>query len=199
MTSNTDFWAGSFGDDYTRRNQVEVKLREPFFRDFLQSLAGTKSVCELGANRGHNLAALSAIDPTLQLTGVEVNRTAYEELARISGVTAVCGSFLEYASCVPFDLVFTAGVLIHVAPEDLPAAYRKIASLSSKYVLLAEYFNPVPVEIEYRGHSGKLFKRDFGSEFLNAVKELHPRACGFLWKRLHPAWDNLTWWLFERD
>jgi spore coat polysaccharide biosynthesis protein SpsF len=63
---------------------------------------------------------------------------------------------------------------------------------------MVEYFNPIPVEVAYRGHSGKLFKRDFASEFLDSADDWQPTAYGFLWKRLEPAWDNNNWMLMKR-
>jgi hypothetical protein len=66
-------------------------------------------------------------------------------------------------------------------------------------VLINEYFNPVPVELPYREHRNRLFKRDFGAEFLGA--NAHRATVvdyGFLWHAVEPAWDNTTWWLFEK-
>jgi len=45
-----------------------------------------------------------------------------------------------------------------------------------------------------------LFKRDFGGEFIDCVGEDAVRVVdyGFFWRRLEPAWDDLTWTLFEK-
>ena len=198
ITEQEIFWAGEFGEAYTQRNQVDPTSRKPFFHQLLSLVDGVQSICEMGANRGHNLAALQQLRPELHLTGVELNRRAFRDLSKLPGIASFNCSIQDFPPNATYDLVFTSGVLIHVAPEDLTAIYAKLARLSARYVLMVEYFNPIPVEVGYRGHSGKLFKRDFASEFLDAVDGWIPTAYGFLWKRMEPAWDNATWTLMKR-
>lgn len=199
-TDQERFWEGPFGDEYTERNQMSPEGRKPFFSRVLARTSGVRRICELGSNRGHNLVALQQIDASLQLTGVELNQQAYLELVRIPGVRAIHSSIQDLDREQRFDLVFTCGVLIHFEPEDLPAVYRRMAELADHYVLVSEYFSPSPAELAYRGHAGKLFKRDFGGEFLDVNSgQFTVVDYGFLWKRLEPAWDNVTWWLFERS
>lgn len=152
-----------------------------------------------GREPGHNLEALRLPNTSLELTGVEINPAAYAELAVVPNVHAVHSSFDSFEPGRRFDLVFTCGLLIHIHPEDLKSTYAKIASLTHRYVLFNEYYSPNPVEVSYRGHSGKLFKRDFAGEFLDAQKEFETVAYGFLWKRLEPAWDNSNWTLLRRE
>jgi len=59
--------------------------------------------------------------------------------------------------------IFTKGVLIRINPGVLHQVYDLMYKASLQYILMAEYYNPTPVEIEYRGNKGKLFKRDFAS------------------------------------
>jgi spore coat polysaccharide biosynthesis protein SpsF len=193
-----DFWAGSFGDEYTERNRIAPARRAPFFREILTLAPDVQSVCEIGANSGHNLLALRSVNPALDMTGIELNSSAFAKLAAIPGITAEQTSIQAYSGTKQFDLVFTCGVLIHLNPNDLPKVYLKMAALAGKYVLINEYFNPTPAAIEYRGHSGKLFKRDFAGEFLDAVDNFEPVRWGFLWKRTEPVWDNSNWTLMRR-
>ena len=95
------------------------------------------------------------------------------------------------------DLVFTSGVLIHIAPEDLYTSCSEIYRVSSKYIVSVEYFNPTPVELSYRGHDGVLFKRDFGSFWIENFPNLKVLDYGFFWKPI-TGLDNLTWWLFRK-
>jgi len=195
----TLFWEGDFGNDYTDRNRVNAGDRVKFFSNILALAPDIKSVCELGANKGHNLEALQMVKSQLELTGVELNRKACSEMAGKSRINAVCETIQNFLPTEKFDLVFTCGVLIHLPPTDLPEVYRKMFELSQKYILINEYFNPVPVEIAYRGHSERLFKRDFAGEFVDAVeKKVRLVDYGFLWQRVEPAWDNTTWWLLQK-
>ncbi|MBF0498567.1 MAG: pseudaminic acid biosynthesis-associated methylase [Candidatus Riflebacteria bacterium] len=220
-TEQIAFWEGSFGDAYTDRNAVKSSDRAPFFARLLSRTLGVRDICELGANKGHNLEAIHGLSSNFQLTGVEINEKAFAEMRKKPFIKAVHSSIQEfaptmissgesaselktprvesYADTGEFDLVFTCGVLIHIGPADLPAILNKMFDLSRRYILINEYYNPAPVELEYRGNVGKLFKRDFGGEFWNQAPErLRLVDIGFLWQRIEPAWDNTTWWLFEK-
>ena len=97
------------------------------------------------------------------------------------------------------DLVFTKGVQIHIHPDNLELAYSQIEKHSRRYVLIAEYFNPTPVEVEYRGHTGKLFKRDFAAELMSLYPSLVLVDYGFCY-HLDPLYplDNISWFLLEK-
>lgn len=64
----------------------------------------------------------------------------------------------------------------------LPEIYDKLFTASQRYILVAEYYNPSPVEIIYRGHSNRLFKRDFAGELMAPPISSIDR----LWLRLSP-------------
>jgi spore coat polysaccharide biosynthesis protein SpsF len=63
--------------------------------------------------------------------------------------------------------------------------------------LIAEYFNPSPVSIDYRGESEKLFKRDFAGEMLDSIPSLGLVDYGFVWSRGSFPQDDITWFLME--
>jgi pseudaminic acid biosynthesis-associated methylase len=192
------FWEGEFGDGYTERNQISIEQRQPFFAKVLQKTYGVKAICELGANRGHNLKAIANLSSNFELTGVELNLSAFQNLSRISNLTAIQSSIQDFNPDRQFDLVFTCGVLIHINPIDLPGIYQKIYDLSARYILINEYYNPVPVEIPYRGYSEKLFKRDFAGELIERCQKVSVIDYGFLWQKMQPSWDNTTWVLLEK-
>ena len=95
------------------------------------------------------------------------------------------------------DLAFTSGVLIHVPPENLLASCTEIARVSRRYVAAIEYFADQPQEVLYRDKTEALFKRDFGSFYLENVPGLRVLDYGFAWKPVSGL-DNMTWWLFEK-
>ena len=198
-------WTGAFGDEYAARNAVDpdahARLVE-VWRTMLAKVAtgGLSRVVEVGANIGRNLRALAEVT-TAELTAVEPNAAARARLVA-DGVVAPERAVEAFASALPFedgfaDLVFTSGVLIHVAPEDLEACCREIVRVSRRYVLCVEYFSDSPREIPYRGHTGALFLRDFGEAYLAVAPELKVVDYGFLWRRT-TGQDNPTWWLFEK-
>lgn len=199
-TSQEIFWEGEFGQDYTERNRIVPQDRAPFFASILQKTHDVRSICELGANRGHNLRAIALLNDSYELTGVDVNQEAVAEMGSVKELKGVHSSIQDFCPQRQFDLVFTCGVLIHLCPDDLPFVYRKIYDLSSRYILINEYFNPSPVELNYRGHAQRLFKRDFGSEIIEANGgNLTVIDYGFLWQHMQPSWDNTTWFLLEKS
>ena len=99
-----------------------------------------------------------------------------------------------------YDLVLIKGVLIHIDPDELFNVYEKLYQSCGRYLLIAEYYNPVPVEVKYRGHEEKLFKRDFASEFLEKYDDMKLVDYGFVWRK-DPNFpqDDITWFLLEKN
>jgi spore coat polysaccharide biosynthesis protein SpsF len=97
------------------------------------------------------------------------------------------------------DLALIKGVLIHLNPDSLPAAYDALAAASRRHVMICEYYNPVPVAIPYRGHEDRLFKRDFCGEFMDRHPDFALADYGFVYRR-DPAFplDDVTWFLLTR-
>jgi spore coat polysaccharide biosynthesis protein SpsF len=65
--------------------------------------------------------------------------------------------------------------------------------------LVCEYYNPSPVSIPYRGHTNKLFKRDFAGELMDRYPDLQLIDYGFVYRR-DPSFpqDDVTWFLMEK-
>lgn len=200
ITEQEEFWAGEFGEEYTDRNQGAVlhAANLSLFSKILPRMSSMDSALELGANRGLNLHALRQLRPSAELAGVEINPRAVEILTH-DGFTAHQGSILEFKATQTWDLVFTKGVLIHINPDALPRVYDLMHAASKKYILVAEYYNPSPVDISYRGHEGRLFKRDFAGELLERHSDVRIVDYGFLYRRdpVFPQ-DDITWFLMEK-
>jgi hypothetical protein len=92
--------------------------------------------------------------------------------------------------------VFTVGVLIHQPPEYLPQVLDEIVRTSRRYVLAAEYHSDQPVELEYHGAKGALFKRDYRQIYAERFPELKARRSGYL--GADEGFDRVTYALFER-
>ncbi|MEX0307178.1 MAG: pseudaminic acid biosynthesis-associated methylase [Ruegeria sp.] len=199
-TPQEAFWAGDFGNEYIQRNQSERLLvpKIAAWSQMLRTCAQLNSVAELGCNIGLNLMALSKLRPEIELQGVEINEAAAAAAQKIKGAHVSVGTITEPLELSPADLTFTAGVLIHVNPDKLRTVYENLVRNSNRYVLVAEYFDPNPVAITYRGHTDRLFKRDFAGELIDDF-DLKLVDYGFFYKRdqLIPQ-DNITWFLLEK-
>jgi spore coat polysaccharide biosynthesis protein SpsF len=196
------FWHGQFGTEYTERNAGAraIASSTALFAHILARTRGVGSVLELGSNRGNNLVALRRLLPDARMSAVEINPSAAAHLAEtLPDVELHKTSILRFEPQRRFDLVFTKGVLIHIAPEQLEQVYALLLRCTARYVLLAEYVNPTPVEVSYRGQANKLFKRDFAGELLDRYPELALVDYGFAWRR-DPNFpqDDLCWFLLER-
>ena len=203
-TEQEAFWAGDFGNAYVERssNPVRIARRTAIFSKILSRTHAVNSVLELGANIGQNLCGIRQLLPEVQLTGVEINASAAAELAKLPGVRKVHhGSMLEFTpeQLGVHDLCFTSGVLIHINPDELPEVYRRLYECAAKYVVVNEYYNPQPVTVDYRGHSQRLFKRDFAGEIMDRYPDLELVDYGFQYHRdpNFPA-DDCTWFLMRK-
>lgn len=197
MNNQEAFWAGEFGDEYTARNTGRIEANKWFFGPILGNLMPSPtSLVEMGCGAGENLAAIRALDGSITLSGVEINEKA-AELARAHG-TIRRGSFLDWVG-TQADMALAKGVLIHVAEQDLPRAYDVLYMSAKRYILVAEYYSKAPREIEYRGHAGKLWTRDFGGEILDKFPgKLKLLECAFHYDRL-TGQDSITHWIMEKQ
>lgn len=185
-TEQETFWAGSFGNEYIQRNQGDALLASNlnFFSTALRTACGVKSCIEFGANIGMNLKAMKLLYPAVELHGIEINTGASNELARvIPASNVVNSSILDFAPLRTWDLVLIKGVLIHINPASLLSVYDKLVASCARYLLVAEYYNPTPIAIPYRGHNDRLFKRDFAGEILERHSKMRLLDYGFAYRR----------------
>ncbi|MBF0096741.1 MAG: methyltransferase domain-containing protein [Magnetococcales bacterium] len=197
------FWAGSFGDEYTERNNdaegKSVDGRVMIYAKVALQTGRWSTVLDLGANRGLNAVAIKRLFPGTHMTSVEINKTAASHLRKLADEVHEC-SILDFEPPRQYDLVMITGVLIHINPDALPIVYRKMEQAAKRFVLISDYYNPTPVEVVYRGHAGKLFKRDFAGEFMDMFPGFRLVDYGFAYHRdpLFPQGDE-NWFLLERS
>ena len=201
-TEQEVFWETDFGDDYTDRNRVPESIASniSLFSKVFGRTGPVESLLELGSNIGLNLAAIRQLLPKSKLSAVEINQKAANELsANLPDFDLYRTSILEFEANDQWDFVYSKGVLIHINPDRLPDVYDLMYSASRKFIFLAEYYNPSPVELSYRGHDAKLFKRDFAGELMDRHADLTLIDYGFVYRRdnLFPQ-DDLTWFLMEK-
>lgn len=202
QTEQENFWAGEFGDDYIHRNQGDALLAAnlDFFVKALKQARDVSSCIEFGANIGMNLKALQLLFPTLDVHGIEINPNAAALLAKtIPAAHVYLTSLLNFEPTRSWDLTLIKGVLIHLNPDVLPVVYDKLVQSCQRYLLVAEYYNPSPVAIPYRGHSDRLFKRDFAGDIMDRHPQMKLVDYGFAYRR-DPNFpqDDITWFLMEK-
>ncbi|OOZ38204.1 pseudaminic acid biosynthesis-associated methylase [Solemya pervernicosa gill symbiont] len=200
-TEQENFWSGDFGDEYIARNQgdAEISSSTAMFSNVLRTSTPISSVIEFGANIGINLKAIQRLFPEVDMSAVEINEKAVEQLRKIEGLEVKFSSILEFIPTEEKDLVLIKGVLIHINPDELNRAYEVLYKSSGKYICIAEYYNPSPVEVGYRGHEGRLFKRDFAGEIMDIYPNLELVDYGFVYHRdRNFPQDDITWFLLEK-
>ncbi|MCF8473595.1 MAG: methyltransferase domain-containing protein [Emcibacter sp.] len=204
-TEQVKFWRGEFGDTYVDRNTTtsnHIGMRLSMWVKIFRFMAGDmpKSILEVGPNIGLNIRAMKmlcdaeffAVEPNAKARKVLIEENV---LPKENLQNGFAGDFK--LPDTPVDLAFTSGVLIHIHPDDLLKACTNIHKSSGKYIVCYEYFSDKPEMIDYRGHGDKLFKRDFGSFWLENFPDLKCLGYGFEWKAM-TGMDNATWWVFEK-
>lgn len=202
-TEQEKFWAGNFGTKYISRNESPELLASnlKFFSKALAQAGKISSCLEFGANIGMNFKALKLLYPKIIFQGIEINKVAAKILAGLIGRKNVfVGSIFDYKATTKKDLVLIKGVLIHINPADLDLVYDKLYKASSNFILICEYYNPSPTDVIYRGHTNRLFKRDFAGEMLDKYSDLKLVDYGFAYRRdeAFPQ-DDITWFLLKKS
>lgn len=205
MTYRTEqeaFWAGEFGDAYRDRCALTDRLvasRTNCMARMLKYAAPVESAFEIGCNIGLNLVAMKRVSPATKLSAIEINAESAEQARQLGIAEVETASALGYQTAETYDLSMICGVLIHMAPEVLPEIYDLLHRTSRRLILLLEYYNPTPVEVNYRGHEGRLFKRDFAGDMLDRYADLKLVDYGFFYHRDPIARsDDGTFFLLEK-
>jgi len=193
-----NIWATQFGDQYTERNTPNVPARVQLWKMIFPR--GCASVLEVGANSGQNLEAISQISDC-DMYACEPNALARamleaKEIVPPHSITA------DYADKIGFpdkvaDLVFTSGVLIHIPPEKLERSMREIHRCAKRWIVCGEYFAPSEEMIRYRGKDNAMWRRDYGSLYLEQFPDLKCITTLFAWKPM-TGLDNQTFWVLEK-
>lgn len=178
-------WTGDFGREYTDRNTYSPKGLDDLYRRnygvtrtalnerFLQAIPRASRILEVGCNMGNQLLLLQQMGFT-NLYGIEIQDYALKlAKERLLGVVLSQASALS----IPypdqfFDLVFTSGVLIHIAPKDLPAALGEVHRCAKQWVWGFEYYAPEMTEVAYRGHNALLWKTDYARLYQEQFSDL---------------------------
>jgi len=181
-----NLWLGKFGEDYTERNILDPEKLDDAYRSnygigrtemneaFIGNLnLKNKKILEVGCNVGNQLRLLQKMGYE-NLYGVELQPYAVQRAKDLTkGINIIQG----VGDDVPFkdnyfDLVFTSGVLIHIAPENLPNILKEVVRCSKQYIWGLDYYSKDFQEVEYRGNSNALWKADYAKEYIKNYPEL---------------------------
>lgn len=178
-------WMGDFGRDYTDRNPQSLEELEALYRHnfginrtelnerFLGLLDRSARILEVGSNVGTQLQCLQHMGFT-NLYGIELQSYAVELSKQgTRNINIIQGSAFD----IPFkdgffDMVFTSGVLIHIAPDQLGEVLKEIYRCAKTYIWGFEYWASQCTEVYYRGHDGLLWKQDFAQVYCGTFKDL---------------------------
>ena len=178
-------WSSTFGREYTDRNpQTPEEMDALYVRifgmtrtainaEFLAGMDRSIRILEVGSNVGTQLRILQQMGFT-NLYGVELQPYAVElARSRSSGINLIQGSAFD----LPFkdryfDLVFTSGVLIHIAPTDVGRALDEIHRCSNTHIWGLEYYAEEYTPIPYRGHQALMWKTNFAKLYLDRHSDL---------------------------
>ncbi len=196
-TRSEALWASGFGDEYLVRNADAGAPRAAFWDAFMGRFPATR-ILEAGCTQGDNLVHMARHTEAHELWGIDINTTVLRALqANVPGVNGVWGT----ARSLPFrdnwfDLTLTVGLLIHQPDDVLPIVMNELVRTSRRWVMCGEYHADEPTEINYRGHDGILFKRDYGRLYAELFPELTLVEEGFLTK--DDGFDRVTYHVFEK-
>ena len=184
-TKQMQEWAGQFGKEYTDRNALSLKEEDLIYKErygftrtelnsrFIGNLDRDMRVLEVGCNVGNQLAFLQEAG-FKNLYGIELQPYAVElSKSRTKGINIIQGSAFD----IPFKngffgLVFTSGVLIHIAPDDISVVLDEIYRCTNHYIWGCEYYAEAYTEINYRGHADLHWKADYSKLFLERFNDL---------------------------
>jgi pseudaminic acid biosynthesis-associated methylase len=203
-TPQENFWKEKITESYVQDNSnFNERLGLVAWERILSKSekSAISSYLDCGSNIGRNIAFLKKILPMATANIVELAEAPYDKCLKDFQIEkSFLGPIKDAKFSIQFDLVFTSGVLIHVNPDDLLQSMSRMFAMSSRYVLIGEYFNRTPVMINYRGEDDRLYKRDFGKLFLENF-DCNLIDYGFLWGYEFDTagFDDITWWLFEKS
>lgn len=188
-------WEGDFGRAYTDRNPQSArelndlylkdygKAASDLYREFFGLMPRHLRILEIGCNVGCQLEVLGALG-FQDLWGLDIQWYAIEKARdRLPGVNLLQW---DVKAGLPFkdgffDLIFTAGLLIHIPQEALPALVQEMQRCSKRYIWGFECFSEKRKEIIYRGHKNMMWVDDFACWFdwsvvkIQKVRYLHHR------------------------
>jgi pseudaminic acid biosynthesis-associated methylase len=184
-TKQGEVWRGEFGSQYSERNLLDPPELDKLYQSkygvtrtvlnhsFLKDIPRSTSILEVGSNLGNQLIPLHQMGFE-NLNGIEIQKEIVKNAqSRVPSAKLMEGSALNIPfRDASFDLVFTSGLLIHIAPQDLSLAMTEIHRCAKDWIWGLEYYAPEITEVLYRGHPGLLWKADYARIYTESFPDL---------------------------
>lgn len=140
---------------------------------FVKNMNRDIKILEVGSNIGNQLLLLQKMG-FKNLYGIEINNYAIElSKSRTNNINIIQGNAFD----IPFkneyfNLVFTAGVLIHISPSDIEVIMKEIYRCTKKYIWGYEFYSDKYKEIIYRGKKNLHWKANYSKIYLDLFHDL---------------------------
>jgi pseudaminic acid biosynthesis-associated methylase len=185
-TEQIQQWDGEFGKQYTDSNFMTLEGMENLWignygfprsymnAQFLKGIEPDVKILEVGSNVGNQLLCLQKAG-FKNLYGIELQSYAVEmSKNRTNNINMIRGSAFD----IPykdgyFDIVFTSGLLIHIAPQDINNVMDEIYRCTKRFIWGAEYYHDEYIHVPYRGKDSLMWKGNFSKMFLERFTRLH--------------------------
>jgi len=154
MDYDTNLW-NQYTDDNERTQQEELSK----FIYYSTLCLGATRVCEAGCNIGNNL---SAFPKDFEIYGIDINEYALKKARErfpYFNFQKENLSKISYPDSF-FDLVFTRGVLVHLANNELDNVLSELLRISKKWVFNLEYFGNDGENISWKRGDNLLWYRN---------------------------------------
>ena len=177
-----NFWESKYGDNYVNRNShyepsTQKLIRHQFFNRF-EGFDKNVSILEIGCNIGLNLQILSLMGFT-NFGGIDINALAIDEAKkRLPEADLRTGTVLDMPfEDNSFDVVFSAGVLIHQNPDNsLKTVMSEMIRCSKQWIVGLEDYTENHEMITYMGAPDLYWSGPFVQTFLEVDKSLKIRS-----------------------
>jgi pseudaminic acid biosynthesis-associated methylase len=185
-TEQVQEWSGEFGKQYTDRNFMTLDEMENLWignygfsrkhmnEKFLKDIPLDARILEVGSNIGNQLLCLQKAGFT-NMYGIELQSYAVEiSKSRTKNINIIEGSAFD----IPykdgyFDIVFTSGVLVHIAPQDIDNVLDEIYRCSKRFIWGAEYYYDQYINVPYREKNALMWKGNFSKMYLERFNKLY--------------------------
>ena len=185
VNKQSSHWSGDFGTKYIERNYFDTKeldrqykkvfgiTRTELNEAFIGKLNRNIKILEVGCNVGNQLLLLQQMG-FKNLYGIEINKKAVEAAQKRTKDSNIINGL---AQDIPFkegffDLVFTAGVLIHINPKDIKKVMSEMYRCASKYIWGYESYSDKYEKVNYREKNNLYWKTDFSELFIKNFSKL---------------------------